>query len=253
MFLHDIGFDKFDIANENTLTHPSDKHMQEAPFEVIVSNPPYSTKWEGDDDPVLMNDPRYSPAGALAPKTKSDFAFIMHSLYNLAEDGAASIVCFPGIFYRGGAEKKIRQYLVSRNYVDCIIQLPPNLFFGTSISTCIMVLRKKKADDGVLFVDASAEFVKVTNNNKLTAENIAKIVDACSKREDVEYFCRLVSPEEIAENDFTLSVSTYVEQKDTREVVDIVKLNAEIEEIVRREDVLRAEIAEIIREIEGGR
>ena len=177
----------------------------------------------------------------------------MHSLYNLADDGVASIVCFPGIFYRGNAEKKIRQYLVTRNFVDCIIQLPPNLFFGTPISTCIMVLRKKKADSGVLFVDASAEFVKVTNNNKLTAENIAKIVDACSKREDVEYFCRLVSPEEIAENDFTLSVSTYVEQKDTREVVDIVKLNAEIEEIVKREDVLRAEIAAIIREIEGGR
>ena len=253
MFLHDVEFDKFDIAHEDTLVSPSAYHMEHGPFEVIVSNPPYSIKWEGDDNPVLINDPRYSPAGALAPKSKADFAFIMHSLYNLADDGAASIVCFPGIFYRGGAEKKIRQYLVTRNFVDSVIQLPPNLFFGTSISTCIMVLRKAKKDSGVLFVDASAEFVKVTNNNKLTAENIAKIVDACEKREDVEYFCRLVSPEEIAENDFTLSVSTYVEQKDTREVVDIVKLNAEIEEIVRREDVLRAEIAEIIREIEGGR
>ena len=252
MFLHDVEFDKFNIAHEDTLVSPSAYHMENGPFEVIVSNPPYSIKWEGDDNPVLMNDPRYSAAGVLAPKSKADFAFIMHSLYNLAEDGAASIVCFPGIFYRGGAEKKIRQYLVSRNYVDAVIQLPPNLFFGTSISTCIMVLRKKKADSGVLFVDASAEFVKVTNNNKLTEANIAKIVEACSKREDVEYFCRLVSPEEIAENDFTLSVSTYVEQKDTREVVDIVKLNAEIEEIVKREDVLRAEIAEIIREIEGG-
>ena len=252
MFLHDVGFDKFDIAHEDTLTTPSEYQMQEAPFEVIVSNPPYSIKWEGDENPKLTNDPRYSPAGALAPKSKADFAFIMHSLYNLSEDGAASIVCFPGIFYRGGAEKKIRQYLVTRNFVDCVIQLPPNLFFGTSISTCIMVLRKKKADSGVLFVDASAEFVKVTNNNKLTPENIAKIVDACTMREDVEYFCRLVSPEEIAENDFTLSVSTYVEQKGTREVVDIVKLNAEIEEMVKREDVLRAEIAEIIKEIEGG-
>ena len=252
MFLHDVDFDKFDIVQDDTLTDPSSYHMEDVgPFEVIVSNPPYSTKWEGKDNPVLVNDPRYSPAGALAPKKYSDYAFIMHSLYNLAEDGVASIVCFPGIFYRGGAEKKIRQYLVSRNFVDSVIQLPPNLFFGTSISTCIMVLRKTKKDSGVLFVDASAEFVKAGNKNKLSEENILRIVDVCNKREDVEYVSRLVSPEEIAENDFLLSVSTYVEHKYIREVVDIVKLNAEIKEMVKREDVLRAEIAEFIRENEG--
>lgn len=248
MFLHDIDYDKFDIAHEDTLINP--QHWDDEPFEVIVSNPPYSIKWEGEDNPVLINDPRFSPAGVLAPKSKADLAFIMHSLAWLATNGTAAIVCFPGIMYRGGTEKKIRQYLIDNNFIDCIIQLPSNLFYGTSIATCIMVLKKNKTNNKTLFIDASAEFVKVTNNNKLTEENIHKIVDAFVSRADIEHFARCVPYEEIAKNDYNLSVSTYVEQKDTREVIDIVKLNAEIEQIVAREQVLRDEIAKIIAEIE---
>ncbi len=249
MFLHDISFDKFDIANEDTLISP--QHWDDEPFEVIVSNPPYSIKWVGDDNPVLINDPRFSPAGVLAPKSKADMAFIMHSLSWLATNGTAAIVCFPGIMYRGGAEKKIRKYLVENNFIDCIIQLPSNLFFGTPIATCIMVLKKSKTDNSVLFIDATKECVKVTNNNKLTEDNIAAIVDAFSLREEKEHFAHLAPFEEVKENDFNLSVSTYVEQEDTREVIDIKKLNAEIAEIVKREEVLRMEIDKIIAEIEG--
>ena len=249
MFLHDIDYDKFDIAHEDTLVNP--QHWDDEPFEVIVSNPPYSIKWEGDDNPVLINDPRFSPAGVLAPKSKADLAFIMHSLAWLATNGTAAIVCFPGIMYRGGAEKKIRQYLIDNNFIDCIIQLPSNLFYGTSIATCIMVLKKSKADNRTLFIDASAECIKVTNNNKLTEENIRHIVDEFVSRADVDHFARCVPYEEIAQNEYNLSVSTYVQPEDTREVIDIVKLNAEIEQIVAREQVLRDEIAKIIGEIEG--
>ena len=248
MFLHDIDYDKFDIAHEDTLVNP--QHWDDEPFEVIVSNPPYSIKWEGDDNPVLINDPRFSPAGVLAPKSKADLAFIMHSLAWLATNGTAAIVCFPGIMYRGGAEKKIRQYLIDNNFIDCIIQLPSNLFYGTSIATCIMVLKKSKADNRTLFIDASAECIKVTNNNKLTEENIRHIVDEFVSRADVDHFARCVPYEEIAQNEYNLSVSTYVQPEDTREVIDIVKLNAEIEQIVAREQVLRDEIAKIIAEIE---
>lgn len=248
MFLHDIDFDKFDIAHEDTLLSP--QHWDDEPFEVIVSNPPYSIKWEGDDNPVLINDPRFSPAGVLAPKSKADLAFIMHSLAWLATNGTAAIVCFPGIMYRGGAEKKIRQYLIDNNFIDCVIQLPSNLFYGTSIATCIMVLKRSKSDNTTLFIDASKEFVKVTNNNKLTEENIAHIVDEYVSRRGTEHFSHLASYDEIKDNDYNLSVSTYVEPEDTREVIDIVKLNAEIEEIVAREQVLRDAIAKIIAEIE---
>ncbi|MCD8015163.1 MAG: type I restriction-modification system subunit M [Lachnospiraceae bacterium] len=250
MFLHDVGFDKFSIACEDTLTAP--QHWDDEPFELIVSNPPYSIKWEGDSNPLLINDPRFALAGVLAPKSKADLAFIMHSLSWLASNGTAAIVCFPGIMYRGGAEQKIRKYLIDNNFVDCVIQLPSNLFFGTSIATCIMVLKKGKADNKVLFIDASNECVKVTNNNKLTAENIDHIVDAFASRSEVEHFTHLASYDEVAENNYNLSVSTYVEAEDTREKVDIVKLNAEIEEIVAREQVLRDEIAKIIAQIEVG-
>lgn len=249
MFLHDIDYDKFDIAYGDTLLDP--QHWDDEPFEVIVSNPPYSIKWKGDDDPILINDERFSPAGVLAPKSKADLAFIMHSLAWLSTNGTAAIVCFPGIMYRGGAEKKIRKYLIDNNYVDCIIQLPDNLFFGTSIATCIMVLKKSKTDNSVLFIDASNEFEKVTNNNNLTPENIEKIVNEFVSRADVEFFSRSVPYSEIQENDFNLSVSTYVEKEDKREAIDIVKLNAEIREIVDREQVLRDEIDRIIAEIEG--
>lgn len=249
MFLHDIEFDKFDIACENTLTNP--QHWDDEPFELIVSNPPYSIKWAGDENPLLINDPRFAPAGVLAPKSKADLAFIMHSLAWLASNGTAAIVCFPGIMYRGGAEQKIRKYLVDNNFIDCIIQLPSNLFFGTSIATCIMVLKKGKTDNKVLFIDASSECVKVTNNNKLTPENINKIVDTFAQRAEEAHFSHLVEYSEVQENDYNLSVSTYVEAKDTREKIDIVKLNAEIAQIVARENELRAAIDQIVAEIEG--
>lgn len=248
MFLHDIDYDKFDIACEDTLVSP--QHWDDEPFEVIVSNPPYSIKWAGDDNAVLISDPRYSPAGVLAPKSKADFAFIMHSLSWLAPNGTASIVCFPGILYRGGAEQKIRKYLIDNNFVDCIIQLPDNLFFGTSIATCIMVLKKSKKDNSTLFIDATKECVKVTNNNKLIDENIENIVKIFTDRKDIDYVSKLVSNKEIGENGYNLSVSTYVEKEDTREKIDIDVLNKEIDEIVTRENVLREEINKIIKEIE---
>jgi len=248
MFLHDVGFDHFNIACEDTLISP--QHWDDEPFELIVSNPPYSIKWAGDENPLLINDPRFAPAGVLAPKSKADLAFIMHSLSWLAPNGTAAIVCFPGIMYRGGAEQKIRKYLVDNNFIDCIIQLPSNLFFGTSIATCIMVLKKGKADSKVLFIDASSECIKVTNNNKLTQANMDRIVDTFAGRLEEAHFSRLASYDEITENDYNLSVSTYVETADTREKIDIKKLNAEIEEIVAREEALRKEIAAIIKEIE---
>lgn len=248
MFLHDIGFDKFDIACEDTLTAP--QHWDNEPFELIVSNPPYSIKWAGDDNPLLINDPRFAPAGVLAPKSKADLAFIMHSLSWLASNGTAAIVCFPGIMYRGGAEQKIRKYLIENNFVDAVIQLPSNLFFGTSIATCIMVLKKGKTDNKVLFIDATNECIKVTNNNKLTPDNIDRIVSTYAAREEKPHFSHLAAFDEVAANDFNLSVSTYVEQEDKREKIDIVKLNAEIAEIVERENRLRAEIDKIIGEIE---
>lgn len=216
---------------------------------MIVSNPPYSIKWVGDDDATLINDPRFSPAGVLAPKSKADMAFIMHSLSWLASNGTAAIVCFPGIMYRGGAEQKIRKYLIDNNFIDCIIQLPSNLFFGTSIATCIMVMKKGKQDNKTLFIDAANEFVKVTNNNKLSDENISRIISIIEKREDEQYIAHLAAYDEIKENDYNLSVSTYVEAEDTREKINIVKLNAEIKQIVAREQVLRDEIDKIIAEI----
>ena len=249
MFLHDIDFDKFNIACEDTLISP--QHWDDEPFEVIVSNPPYSIKWAGDENPLLINDPRFAPAGVLAPKSKADLAFIMHSLSWLATGGTAAIVCFPGIMYRGGAEQKIRKYLIDNNYVDCVIQLPDNLFYGTSIATCIMVLKKSKTDSSVLFIDASRECVKVTNNNKLTDQNITNIVNEFTTRAEAAHFAHLASYDEIVQNEYNLSVSTYVETEDPREVVDIVKLNAELKEIVAREQVLREEIDRIIAEIEG--
>ena len=249
MFLHDIDYDKFDIGHGDTLLDPL--HWDDEPFEAIVSNPPYSIKWDGDANPLLINDPRFSPAGVLAPKSKADLAFIMHSLSWLATDGTAAIVCFPGIFYRGGAEQKIRKYLIDNNFVDCVIQLPDNLFYGTSIATCIMVLKKSKNENSTLFIDASREFIKITNSNKLTQENIAKIIATYENRADKAYFARLVPNSEIAGQDYNLSVSSYVAAEDKREVVNITELNAEINRIVAREDVLRGEIAAIIAEIEG--
>ena len=248
MFLHDINFDDFDIARGDTLTDP--QHWDDEPFEAIVSNPPYSIRWAGKDNPLLINDPRFAPAGVLAPPSKADLAFIMHALAWLAASGTAAIVCFPGIMYRGGAEKKIRQYLIDSNFVDAVIQLPENLFFGTTIATCIMVLKKSKPDTTTVFIDASKEYVKVTNSNKLTQENIENILKLYTDRVDVEHAVRVVKGAEIAAEDYNLSVSTYVEPEDTREIIDIGQLNAEIREIVAREAVLRDEIEKIIAEIE---
>ncbi len=249
MFLHDVGYEKFSIACDDTLVNP--QHGEEEPFELIVSNPPYSINWEGADNPLLINDQRFAPAGVLAPKSKADMAFIMHCWAWLAANGTAAIVCFPGIMYRGGAEQKIRKYLVENNAIDSVIQLPGNLFFGTSIATCIMVLKKNKKDNNILFMDASKECVKVTNNNKLTKENIDNIVSAFEKREEVKNFTRLAKFEEVRENEYNLSVSTYVEPEDTREKIDITKLNEDIRGIVAKEQSLRADIDEIIKEIEA--
>lgn len=249
MFLHDISYSNFHIAYGNTLTDPQLEDFE--PFEAIVSNPPYSTKWVGADSPVMINDPRFAPAGVLAPKSKADMAFVMHCLSWLATSGTAAIVCFPGILYRGGAEKKIRQYLIDNNFVDCIIQLPDNLFFGTSIATAIMVLKKSKRDNAILFIDASQECIKVTRNNKLTPENIKNILTLYENRQDVAHLARLVQHEEVAREGYTLSVSSYVEKEDLSDPVDIVKLNEDIRQISARVNRLRTEIDEIISEIEG--
>lgn len=252
MFLHNVNYDKFNIALGNTLLDP---HFgNEKPFDAIVSNPPYSINWIGSDDPTLINDERFAPAGVLAPKSKADFAFILHSLSYLSSRGRAAIVCFPGIFYRGGAEQKIRKYLVDNNFVETIIALAPNLFYGTSIAVNILVLSKHKMDTKIQFIDASGEdfYKKETNNNVLEPKHIDAIIEIFASKEDKKYISKSVDNDKIAEENYNLSVSSYVEAKDTREKIDIVKLNAEIKEIVAREQVLRDEIDKIIAEIEVG-
>lgn len=244
MFLHDINYEKFDIALGDTLLAP--KHWDDEPFECIVSNPPYSIKWVGDENPLLINDPRFSPAGILAPKSKADLAFTMHMLSWLATNGTAAIVEFPGVLYRGGAEQKIRKYLIDNNYIDTVIQLPANLFFGVSIATCIIVLKKSKKDNATLFIDASGEFIHEGNKNKLSDANIARILEAFVARKDDAHFARLVENDKIAGNDYNISVSSYVEQPDTREEVDIEALNLRIAEIVARQNVLRTAIDAIV-------
>lgn len=250
MFLHNINYDKFDIKLGNTLLDP--KHDDEKPFDAIVSNPPYSIKWIGSDDPTLINDERFAPAGVLAPKSKADFAFILHSLNHLSSIGRAAIVCFPGIFYRGGAEQKIRKYLIDNNFVETVISLAPNLFFGTSIAVNILVLSKCKTDTKIQFIDVSGEdfFKKETNNNILTESHIEQIMNIFDRKEDIDHISKNVDQSEIAEKDYNLSVSSYVEAKDTREVIDINALNAEIKKTVSNIDKLRTEIDKIIEEIE---
>ena len=249
MFLHDVNYEKFDIAHGDTLTDPA--HWDDEPFEAIVSNPPYSIKWDGDANPLLINDPRFAPAGVLAPKSKADLAFTMHILHWLAVNGTAAIVEFPGVLYRGGAEQKIRQYLIDNNYVDAVIQLPPDLFFGTTIATCIIVLKKSKSDNATLFIDASAEFTRNGNKNKLAPAHRQKILDAFTAREHIDHFARLVDNSEIAENGYNIAVSSYVEQVDTRQAVDITALNAEIAAIVARQARLREAIDAIVADLEG--
>ncbi len=249
MFLHDINYNHFDIEHGDTLTDP--KHWDDEPFDAIVSNPPYSIKWDGDANPLLINDPRFSPAGVLAPKSKADLAFTMHMLSWLSTSGTAAIVEFPGVLYRGGAEQKIRKYLIDNNYIDCVIQLPPDLFFGTGIATCIIVLKKSKKDNKTLFIDASAEFIRGGNKNKLSEANRAKILDAYISREEIEHFTKLVDYKTISRNDYNLSIPSYVDGEDTHEVVDIIELNTKIKSIVVRQQELRMSIDEIVRDIEG--
>ena len=248
MFLHDVNYEKFDIAHGDTLTDP--QHWDEEPFEAIVSNPPYSIRWDGDANPLLINDPRFAPAGVLAPKSKADLAFTMHMLSWLAVDGTAAIVEWPGVLYRSGAEKKIRKYLIDNNYVDTVIQLPPDLFFGTTIATCIIVLKKSKADNSTLFIDASREFVHQGNKNKLAEANQQKILDAFMTRADADHFAALVENDAIAENDYNIAVSSYVEAEDTREAVEIEALNAGIARIVARQVELRREIDTVVADLE---
>ena len=248
MFLHNINYDKFNMQLGNTLTDP---HFgEDKPFDAIVSNPPYSVKWIGSDDPTLINDERFAPAGVLAPKSKADFAFVLHALSYLSSKGRAAIVCFPGIFYRGGAEQKIRKYLVDNNYVETVISLAPNLFFGTTIAVTILVLSKHKTDTNTQFIDASALFKKGTNNNTLTDEHVKAIMDVFDSKANVDHFARSVPYEEVAK-DYNLSVSTYVEAKDTREVIDITELNAELKVTVSKINQLRLDIDGIVAEIEG--
>ena len=251
MFLHNINYEKFDIAHGDTLTEP--KHWDDEPFDAIVSNPPYSTKWEGKDNPVLINDPRFSPAGVLAPKSKADLAFVMHVLHWLSASGTAAIVEFPGVLYRRKAEEKIRKYLIENNYIDTVIQNPPDLFYGTPIATCIIVLKKNKKDNKILFIDASKEFSRSGNKNKLTKNNRKKIIDAFIARKNIKYFSKLVSSKEISKNDFNISVSSYVDQKDTREVINITELNKEIPQIVKKQQKLRISIDAIVKDLEGGK
>lgn len=256
MFLHNINYDKFNIQLGDTLTEPH--FLDDKPFDAIVSNPPYSVKWIGSDDPTLINDDRFAPAGVLAPKSKADFAFVLHALSYLSSKGRAAIVCFPGIFYRGGAEQKIRQYLVDNNYVETVISLAPNLFFGTTIAVNILVLSKHKTDTTTQFIDASGLFKKETNNNVLTDNedeknpgHIQQIMKVFASKENVEHFAKSVDLDVIAGNSYNLSVSSYVESEDTRELVDINKLNAELKITVAKIDRLRSDIEAIVAEIDG--
>ena len=250
MFLHDVNYEQFDIAHGDTLTDPA--HWDDEPFEAIVSNPPYSIKWEGDANALLINDPRFAPAGVLAPKSRADLAFTLHILSWLAVNGTAAIVEFPGVLYRGGAEQKIRKYLVDNNFVDTVIQLPPDLFFGTTIATCILVLKKSKSDNKTLFIDASAEFVRQGNKNKLTGAQQQRILEAFTARTDADHFARLVDNSDIADNGYNIAVSAYVEAEDTRDTVDITALNAEIARIVAKQSELRTEIDAIVADLVGG-
>jgi type I restriction enzyme M protein len=249
MFLHDVPYEKFDLAHGDTLTDPA--HWDDEPFEAIVSNPPYSLDWAGDSDVTLINDERYAPAGVLAPKSKADLAFVMHVLHWLSVDGTAAIVEFPGVLYRGGAEQKIREYLVANNFVEAVIQLPPDLFFGTSIATCIIVLKKSKATNDIAFVEANREFVRRGNKNKLTANHQDRILQALADRVDVDHFVKVVANDDVLGNDCKLAVSAWVEGADTREVVDIAALNLEIAEIVHRQAELRDQVDALVAELEA--
>jgi type I restriction enzyme M protein len=249
MFLHDINYNKFNIARGDTLINPM--HWDDEPFDAIVSNPPYSIHWAGKSNPILINDERFSPAGILAPKSKADLAFTMHMLSWLSSKGTAAIVQFPGVLYRSGAEQKIRKYMVDYNFIDAVIQLPSDMFFGTPIATCILVLKKSKKDNSILFIDASNEFVRNTNKNKLSDENINNIIKILENRDNIEFKSVLIPNEEISNNDYNISVNSYLKSELKYETIDIKELNRHIEEIVKRESEIRIELDEIIRKLES--
>lgn len=249
MFLHDINYNKFNIAIGNTLVDP--KHWDDEPFDAIVSNPPYSIKWAGKSNPLLINDERFSPAGILAPESKADLAFTMHMLSWLSAKGTAAIVEFPGVLYRGGAEQKIRKYMIDNNFVDTVIQLPKELFFGTSIATCILVLKKNKSENNILFIDASEEFVRNTNKNKLSDDNINNIINIIKDRKDIDNKAIVVPNEEIANNDYNISVNSYLKTTVEEMNIDIVELNRQIEEIVSKQSKTRNELDKIIKDLES--
>ena len=248
MFLHNINYNNFSIERGDTLIHPA--HWNDEPFDAIVSNPPYSIKWAGKENPLLINDERFSPAGVLAPSSKADLAFTMHMLSWLSPKGTAAIVEFPGVLYRGGAEQKIRQYMIDNNFVDTVIQLPSDLFFGTSIATCILVLKKNKTDNNILFLDASDECVRNTNKNKLSDDNIDNIVNLLKNRVTVECKAYLATYEEVKDNDYNISINSYIRNNTSSEVINIVEVNKKLAEIVPRQQQLRAELEEIIKELE---
>ena len=249
MFLHDINYNQFNIARGDTLIHP--EHWDDEPFDAIVSNPPYSIRWAGKSNPLLINDERFAPAGVLAPESKADLAFTMHMLSWLSPQGTAAIVEFPGVLYRGGAEQKIRKYMIDNNFVDTVIQLPPDLFFGTTIATCILVLKKNKTDNNILFVDASEECVRNTNKNKLSDENINNIINLLRDRKSVENKAYLASYDEVKENDYNISVNSYLKVVTEDEKIDIKELNKQIKEIVEKEYAIRKELDKIVAELES--
>ena len=248
MFLHNINYNNFSIERGDTLIHPA--HWNDEPFDAIVSNPPYGIKWIGKDNPILINDERFAPAGILAPESKADLAFTMHMLSWLSPKGTAAIVEFPGVLYRGGAEQKIRQYMIDNNFVDTVIQLPPDLFFGTSIATCILVLKKNKSDNNILFVDASEEFTRNTNKNKLSDENINNIVVLLKNRKSIENKSYLASYDEVKDNDYNISVNSYLKTNTDDNNIDIEEVNKKLAEVVPRQQQIRKELEEIIKELE---
>lgn len=248
MFLHNINYNNFSIERGDTLIHPA--HWNDEPFDAIVSNPPYSIKWAGKSNPLLINDERFAPAGVLAPESKADLAFTMHMLSWLSPKGTAAIVEFPGVLYRGGAEQKIRKYMIDNNFVDTVIQLPSDLFFGTSIATCILVLKKNKLDNNILFVDASNEFIRNTNKNKLSDKNINNIISLLKDRKSVENKSYLATYEEIKDNDYNISVNSYLRANTEDKKIDINEVNRKLAEIVPRQQQIREELEDIIRELE---
>ena len=246
MFLHNINYNNFSIERGDTLIHPA--HWNDEPFDAIVSNPPYSIKWVGKNNPILINDERFAPAGVLAPTSNADFAFIMHMLSWLSPKGTAAIVVFPGILYRGNAEQKIRQYMIDNNFVDTVIQLPTNLFFGTSIATCILVLKKNKNDNNILFIDASNEFENSLNKNKLSDTNINNIIEMIRERK-TNNNSYLATYDEVKSNEYNISIGAYIRNDIVEEEINIVDVTNDLKKLYEEEVAIKMEIDKFINDI----